>query len=226
MDPGQFLFQLAIWAPPVLFAITLHEVAHGWVARYYGDNTAASLGRLSLNPFRHIDPVGTVLVPGLTLFLGGIIFGWAKPVPVVMRNLKQPRIDMAKVAIAGPLANFVMALGWALLMRIGMLGADGFSQFIAAMGMAGVLINIILLVLNLFPIPPLDGSRVVNAFLPENMARVVDSLERWGLLILLALLFTGILGRVLWPALAFAESLILGLVGLGGSGAGMFSAPR
>ena len=175
-----------VWSIPVLFAITLHEVSHGWVARLYGDRTAESLGRLSLNPFRHIDPIGTVLVPAISLFIGGIVFGWAKPVPVVTSNLRNPRADMAKVAIAGPLSNLVMALLWGLVLRLALNPQQGsMGELILYMAAAGVAINLILMVLNLFPLPPLDGSRVLNGFLPEKWALQVDKVERFGLAILM-----------------------------------------
>lgn len=206
-----------------MFAITLHEVAHGWVARFYGDHTAASLGRLSLNPIKHVDPLGTIVVPLVGLVLTGFVFGWAKPVPVNTRNLRKPRADMAKVAIAGPLANLFMALLWALFFRLGLIaGQHGMGEAMLYMGAAGVIINLILMVLNLFPIPPLDGSRVLNGFLPEKWARSVDYLERFGLIILMLMLFSGILGKLLWPLLHIMQDVVLSLVGLGGSGIRFF----
>ncbi len=207
---------IAVWALPVLFAITLHEVAHGWVARFYGDHTAAALGRLSLNPIKHVDPVGTLLVPAMLLLLQtGFVFGWAKPVPVIMGNLHQPRRDMAKVALAGPGANLIMALFWAVLLKIAIAaGGQGLMQGLLYMSAAGILINLVLMVLNLFPVPPLDGSRVLNGFLPEALARKVDRVEPYGLLIVVALLVTGVLGKLLLPMLALSSSLILGLFGI------------
>lgn len=203
MDPTTIVQKLAIWAVPVLLAITLHEVAHGWTARALGDDTASRLGRLSLNPLKHIDPVGTILVPAVLLFLGGILFGWAKPVPVVMANMRNPRRDMAIVAVAGPASNFVMALVWGLLFKFAaMQGADvsGVWTGLRLMAQAGIAINLVLMVLNLIPIPPLDGGRVLTGLLPEHLARRVDRLEPFGLMILLLLMFTGVLGTIMaWP---------------------------
>ncbi len=196
--------KLAIWVLPVLLAITVHEVAHGWVARLRGDDTAASLGRLSLNPLRHIDPVGTVLVPGLLLFTVGFLFGWAKPVPVNWRKLRDPRRDMALVAVAGPLANLVMGLLWALLTHVAVNLYDlapGFFSPVIFAGVAGVSINTVLMVLNLFPLPPLDGGRVAVGLLPVSLARPLARLEPWGLVIIVVLLVTGKLGAVIWPVL-------------------------
>lgn len=203
MDSTTTIVQkLAIWAVPVLLAVTLHEVAHGWTARALGDNTAARLGRLSLNPLKHIDPVGTILVPAVLLFLGGILFGWAKPVPVVMSNMRNPRRDMAIVAVAGPASNFVMAIVWGLLFKfVAMHGdAGGLWTGLRLMAQAGIAINLVLMVLNLIPIPPLDGGRVLAGLLPEHMARKLDRLEPYGLVILLLLMFTGVLGTIMaWP---------------------------
>jgi Zn-dependent protease len=207
--------QLAIWALPVVFAITLHEVAHGFVARALGDPTADQAGRLTLNPIRHIDPVGTLLVPGILLALGGFLFGWAKPVPVNPSRLRDGRRSMALVAIAGPAANFVMAIGWGILLKVAIgVGADaGIWLGLRYMAMAGITINLILMVLNLLPLPPLDGSRVLAGFLPEQGARQLDRIEPYGLVILLVLLFTGILGAIMWPLYGAAQSLLRGVIG-------------
>jgi Zn-dependent protease len=215
MDPAKIQL-LAAWAIPILFAITLHEVAHGWVARYFGDSTAARLGRLSLNPIKHVDPIGTLLVPTLMWLFSGFLFGWAKPVPVVSANLRQPRQHMAIVAVAGPLANLVMALFWAGVFKLALsLGGQGAgAQFVTLMAIGGIAINLILMVLNLLPIPPLDGSRVLNGFLPERQAQQVDRLEKYGLVIIIVLLFTGTLGRILGPLLGYAKTVLLGLFGL------------
>lgn len=215
MDPAKIQL-LAAWAIPILFAITLHEVAHGWVARYFGDDTAARLGRLSLNPLRHVDLVGTVLVPTLMWLFSGFLFGWAKPVPVVASNLRHPRRHMALVAAAGPLVNLGMALLWAAVFKLALLaGSQGVAtQFITVMAIGGLAINLILMVLNLLPIPPLDGSRVLNGFLPERYARQVDRLEQYGLIIVIALLLTGTLSRIMGPLLGHSKSWILGLFGL------------
>lgn len=211
--------KICIWALPVLFAITLHEVAHGWAARALGDRTAEMLGRLSLNPLRHIDPMGTVVVPVLLLALGGFLFGWAKPVPIGVRNLRHPRRDMALVAVAGPLANGMMALAWGLLLKLAlaMNATDGVWLGVRYMAMAGVMINLVLMVLNLLPLPPLDGGRVLSGLLPERYASVLDRIEPYGFFILIALMATGVLSQLMdWP-LAMAQWGIFSLLGLNSS---------
>lgn len=209
---------VAVWALPTLFAITVHEVAHGWVARQLGDPTAMMLGRLTLNPLKHIDPIGTVAVPILLLVLssGHMVFGWAKPVPITAENLRQPKKGMALVAAAGPAANLFMALLWALLVKLTLVvsGGSGSVLPLIYMGLAGITINVLLMILNLIPVPPLDGSRVVAGFLPDPMAWKFSRLEQYGLLILLALMATGVLGRVLGPPTAMLEAGIYRLFGL------------
>ncbi len=203
--------KVSIWALPVLFAITLHEVAHGWAARALGDRTAQMLGRLSLKPIRHIDPMGTVVVPILLLILGGFLFGWAKPVPVGVRNFRHPRRDMALVAIAGPLSNLAMALAWGLLMKLAlsMNPEEGVWLGITLMCRAGILINIVLMVLNLLPLPPLDGGRVLTGLLPERQARVMDRIEPYGFVILIGLMVTGLLNQIMmWPLLLTANGVL------------------
>ena len=197
---------LAIWALPVLLAITLHEAAHGYVARHFGDPTADLAGRISLNPLRHIDPVGTILVPAGILALsslaggGGILFGWAKPVPVNFGRLRNPKADMLWVAAAGPFVNLVMAVGWAILFTIAARSEpDAYSIPMLKMADAGIQINAVLMVLNLLPIPPLDGGRIAVSLLPDRLAWQFARLEPFGFPILLVLLFTGILGEILWP---------------------------
>ena len=216
MESLTLVQQLAVWALPVLLAVTLHEAAHGYVARALGDSTAAQLGRLSLNPLRHIDPVGTVLVPGLLLAMGGFLFGWAKPVPVNPARLKQGRRSMAWVAVAGPLANLAMAIGWAILLKLLLVsGAEGgIATGLRYMALAGMAINILLMVLNLLPLPPLDGSRVLGGFLPPQRAQMLDRIEPYGLIILLALLFTGVLGFILWPLYGAVDGVVRGMTGL------------
>ncbi len=193
---------LAVLAIPVIFAITVHEAAHGWVANRLGDRTAFMLGRVTFNPIRHIDPIGTILVPTLTFLFVGFLFGWAKPVPVNWRNLRHPRRDMALVAVAGPGVNLIMALGWGLMIHLGLLLMSS-SQWVALpliyMGAAGVLINIFLMVLNLIPLLPLDGGRVLNALMPPRLAFYFSRLEPFGIIILLVLLVSGLLGSVLLP---------------------------
>ncbi|MGH8661419.1 MAG: site-2 protease family protein [Burkholderiales bacterium] len=211
---------IAIYALPVIFAITLHEAAHGYVARYCGDMTAYREGRVSLNPLRHIDPFGTVALPLILLALsklfgGGIIFGWAKPVPVNFANLRHPKRDMLWVAAAGPLSNFAMALVWALLLKIGLsIPGNYFALPLALMGAAGVFFNVIIMVLNLVPLPPLDGGRILVSLLPHRLARPVARIEPYGFLILILLLLTGVLGAMLWPAIGALMALVAGLFGL------------
>jgi len=206
--------KISVWAVPVLLAITVHEVAHGWVASKLGDRTALMLGRLTLNPFKHIDPLGTILIPGLLLLMhSGFIFGYAKPVPVDWRNLHHPKRDMAIVAAAGPVTNFLMGIGWALLVRVGVqLGDTGTA--LLYMGVAGIFINTILMVLNLIPLPPLDGGRVLTGLLPNRQAWYLSRIEPYGFFILIALLVTGILGKILWPLMALVMALLVPLSGL------------
>lgn len=207
--------QIAVYALPVIFAITLHEAAHGYVARYFGDTTAYMLGRISLNPLRHIDPIGTVLVPLLTLLLGGILFGWAKPVPVNFNNLRHPKQDMLWVAAAGPGANLFMALFWALVMKLGMMMPESSLALpMALMGKAGITINAVLMVLNLLPLPPLDGGRIAVSLLPPRLAYGYARLEPYGMIILVVLLLSGLLNTILWPFIRITMSLISSLFGL------------
>ena len=208
---------VAVAILPLLFAITVHEVAHGWVARKFGDPTAQRLGRLTLNPLKHIDPVGTILVPGLLLLLGGFVFGWAKPVPVTWENLRHPKRDMAIVAAAGPAANLVMALFWALIARIGVqFGAQSWAGLpMQYMGLFGIEINAVFMILNLIPLPPLDGGRVAVGLLPGPLAWQLARIEPFGFFILLGLLATGILGVIIGPPIHMVERLISLIVGLG-----------
>jgi len=212
---------IAVYAIPVILAITLHEAAHGYVAMRFGDMTAYAAGRVSLNPIRHIDPVGTVALPLALLALtkliggGGMLFGWAKPVPVNFANLRRPKQDMLWVAAAGPLSNLAMALLWAMVLKIGLAAPDTYLSLpLALMGAAGVFINVIFMVLNLLPLPPLDGGRILVSLLPARLARSVARVEPYGFIILIALLFTEVLGRILWPVIAVAMSLIAGAVGV------------
>ena len=195
---------LAIYALPVIFAITLHEAAHGYVARHFGDTTAWQLGRVSLNPLRHIDPIGTILVPALLLAVssGGVLFGWAKPVPVNFGALRRPKQDMLWVAAAGPAANLAMALFWAVLLKLATgIDVGGYREPLMLMSEAGVEINAALMVLNLLPIPPPDGGRIAVSLLPDSLAWKFARIERYGFIILLALLFTHVLDLVLLPAI-------------------------
>lgn len=213
--------KLAVWALPVLFAITVHEAAHGYAARALGDPTAERLGRLSLNPLRHIDPFGTVILPALMLFIGGFLFGWAKPVPVDGRNLRDPRRDMALVALAGPVSNGLMALGWALLLRVALEqdATQGLWLYLKFMSIAGIAINLTLMVLNLLPIPPLDGGRVLIGVLPAPAARLLSRVEPYGLFILIGLFLLPFQGQPIlktllgWPLL-MSEGLLYDLVNI------------
>lgn len=196
---------------PVILAITLHEAAHGYVARYFGDPTAEQMGRITLNPVRHIDPIGTILIPLLILFFsaGSFLFGYAKPVPVNPRFFKNPRRDMAWVALAGPAANFAMALFWTAILKICFLnGGGGGNTFWVAMAGSGILVNLVLIVLNLIPIPPLDGGRIAVGWLPLPAAAALNKIEPYGFWIILILLFTNILGELMNPAISFLMRIL------------------
>ena len=215
MDINQIVQTVAIYALPVLFAITLHEAAHGYVARHFGDMTAYAQGRISLNPARHIDPVGTIIVPIAILVLSkftvgaGFLFGWAKPVPVNYSALRNPRQNMLWVAAAGPAANLAMALGWALLLRgLLFLPQNDFSVPMRLMCEAGMQVNVVLMLLNLLPILPLDGGRIVASLLPTRIAWGYAKLEPWGFPILLGLMFLGALNVILAPMVAFSFRLL------------------
>lgn len=206
MDINTIIYNIAVWSLPVLFAITLHEVAHGWVANKLGDNTAKMLGRLTPNPFKHIDPIGTIVVPiAMVLLQTGFVFGWAKPVPVNMRNLRSPRKDMAIVAIAGPVSNLIMAVFWVFIFKLGaaVITDPNISKGVMAMGQAGILINLILFIFNLLPIPPLDGSRVLSGFVPASVSAMMDKIEPYGLFIVVGLLYLGVINSILSPVLDF-----------------------
>lgn len=206
---------IAIYALPVIFAITLHEAAHGYVAKHFGDLTAYAQGRVSLNPIRHIDPVGTILLPLLTLLLGGILFGWAKPVPVNFSALRHPKQDMLWVALAGPGANLFMALLWAFVIKLGIsLPESDLARPMILMGEAGIRINVILMVLNLLPLPPLDGGRIAVSLLPHNMAYGFSKIEPYGFMILLLLLITGVLGAIIGPFISITIQLVVWFFGL------------
>jgi Zn-dependent protease len=212
---------IVLWAVPVVFAITLHEAAHGYVAKLFGDRTAEMLGRITLNPIKHIDPVGTILVPGLLLLtakmMGGapFVFGWAKPVPVNFGNLRHPKRDMIWVAGAGPLANFVMAFLWALLMQAseptGILASDGLLQ----MAQIGISINLMLMALNLLPLPPLDGGRIAVGLLPNRASYALSRVEPYGFIIILVLIaIPGALWTVLGPVYQACAYLLYHVTGL------------
>lgn len=200
--------KIAVYALPILFAITVHEAAHGYAAKYFGDLTAERMGRITLNPLKHIDPFGTILLPALTVMLGGILFGWAKPVPVNFANLRNPKKDMFWVAAAGPASNFVMAIFWALLLNYANYAPNTAVNFLAEMSLAGISINLVLMVLNLLPMPPLDGGRIAVSLLPTPMAIQLARLEQYGFIILIVLMFTGILGKIISPIIQLFERLI------------------
>ena len=218
MDKLTIVQKIAVWILPVIFAITVHETAHGWVAKKYGDNTASMQGRLTLNPIKHIDWLGTIIIPGLLLLTGtGFIFGWAKPVPVDARNFKNPRHDMAIVALAGPVSNLLMALTWALIARVGITigtSAENISLPLIYTGIAGISINLVLALINLLPIPPLDGSRVLTGILPSRLAWQYNQLERYGFIILLILLYTKVLNVILEYPMYFAQNLFFSIAGM------------
>lgn len=200
--------KIVVYALPVIFAITVHEAAHGYAAKHFGDMTAFNAGRITLNPLKHIDLFGTILLPAMTVMLGGILFGWAKPVPVDFRRLNHPKKDMLWVAAAGPASNFVMAIFWALVMKFSAGAPEAFVLPLTLMAKAGVTINIVLMVLNLLPLPPLDGGRIAVSLLPMNLARPFAQIERYGFIILIVLLFSGILGKILEPLINLVYALI------------------
>jgi Zn-dependent protease len=211
MDLTQFVQSVAIYALPVLFAITLHEAAHGYVARHFGDLTAYAQGRISLNPMRHIDVVGTIVIPIVLLVLSGgrFLFGWAKPVPVNYSALRRPKQHMAWVAAAGPGANLAMALCWALLLKLAIeLPVNFFTSPMAEMAKAGIVVNLVFMFLNLLPILPLDGGRILTSLLPDRMAWQYAKLEPWGLPVLLLLLVTNVLDGILGPLVTHSVALL------------------
>jgi Zn-dependent protease len=216
LDINAIIQTIAILALPLVFAITLHEAAHGYAARYFGDPTAWLAGRISLNPLHHIDPVGTILIPlGILLFSGGnFLFGYAKPVPVDFSRLRHPKKDMFWVAAAGPAANLLMACAWALAFKLSWLLPQFFSTPLARMAEMGIQINCVLMVLNLIPLPPLDGGRIAVSLLPHRLSWKFSQLEPWGFPILLVLLFTGILGAVMNPLVDMSASVITVIFGL------------
>jgi Zn-dependent protease len=216
LDLPVFLYAISIWAIPVLFAITLHEVAHGWTARYFGDRTAELLGRLSLNPLRHIDPVGTVLIPGALLALGLPLFGWAKPVPVATGELRNPRRAAILVALAGPAANLFMALAWCAVLAAVLQIRRGqtLDNWVVLMAQAGIRVNAVLALFNLLPIPPLDGGRVLAGILPARLGAKFEKIAPAGMFIVVGLSVLGLLGWLFRPAYRAISHVIM-VLGIG-----------
>jgi Zn-dependent protease len=215
VDIYNFLVTVAIYAIPVIFAITLHEAAHGYVARHFGDTTAYLLGRITLNPVKHIDLVGTIVLPLATVFLSGFMFGWAKPVPVNERNLRDPKRDMMWVAAAGPGANLAMAGVWAVIAKGLLTLPDSMvATYWFAVAEAGVLVNVVFAILNLFPLLPLDGGRIVAALLPGRASYAYARLEPYGLIVLVVLIVTGALSWILSPLVRGTLSHINSFMGL------------
>ncbi len=217
MNYAHIIQVIVLYAIPGIFAITLHEAAHGYAARHFGDLTAYQAGRISLNPLRHIDPLGTLLVPALILLASGgkYAFGWAKPVPVNFGRLRHPKQDMFWVAAAGPIANLVMALCWAAAVKLAAVAPPNyFTRPMLLMAQGGIVINIVLMVLNLLPLPPLDGGRIAVSLLPHRAAFRFARIEPYGMMILLILMFTGVLNVIMWPFIAAAISVIAGLFGI------------
>jgi Zn-dependent protease len=210
MDFAQIIQSIAIYALPVLFAITVHEAAHGYAARHFGDDTAWKLGRITLNPLKHIDPVGTIVMPLVLYFAtaGAFLFGYAKPVPVQFGRLKNPKRDMVWVALAGPGANLVQAILWNLVLYVlAFAGID--ERFFVEMARAGVLVNLVMFAFNLFPLPPLDGGRILVGLLPWKQAMMVSRIEPWGFFIVMALVIAGVIGQLwMYPLMSMTHALI------------------
>jgi len=215
-EMDDLLRTILVYALPVVFAITLHEAAHGYVARMFGDTTAYMMGRITLNPLKHIDVVGTVVVPLLLLAVTGgrFLFGWAKPVPVNFNNLRNPKRDMLWVAAAGPVSNVLQALVWALLAKGLESASGGAAQYWGQVAVAGIFTNVVFAVLNLIPILPLDGGRVLASLLPKRASYAYQSTERYGMLVLMLLIVTGVLGRLMAPLINLAIAVIATLFGL------------
>jgi Zn-dependent protease len=215
MQVENLIQTISIAAIPILFAITLHEAAHGYAARHFGDMTAYQQGRISLNPLRHIDPVGTILLPLLTFLFGGILFGWAKPVPVNFASLRHPKKDMLWVSLAGPAANLFMALCWALLAKLVWAFPDNyFAEPMQEMALMGIRINVILMALNLLPLPPLDGGRMAISLLPHRQAYQLAKIEPYGMFILIFMALTPILGWILRPLVNVMYYVIQSIFGM------------
>ena len=209
--------KITIWILPVLLAVSLHEAAHAWMADKKGDPTSRLMGRLTFNPIKHIDPIGTILVPTLMIVMTGFAFGWAKPVPVDARNLQNPKKDMMWVALAGPASNFIMAIIWAIFLHISVMFVDSrsaVSLFLLLVPVAGITINVILGVLNLLPIPPLDGGRIINGLLSPQISEKYSKIEPYGFFIIIALMLTGILSYIIFPVIALVLMVLSAISGL------------
>jgi len=197
---------------PVLLAITVHEAAHGYAAKHFGDKTAYYLGRITLNPIKHIDPLGTLVIPGMLLLLSApFLFGWAKPVPVNFSNLNNPKKDMMWVALAGPASNLVMAIIWAIILGLFKSSGTSYALFVIGMAQVGIMINLVLMLLNLLPIPPLDGGRMAVSLLPSPWSYKLASIERYGMFILIFLIVSGLLSAILLPLLRFFQGTLIGI---------------
>ncbi len=211
------LTTIFIYAIPILLAVSLHEAAHGWIAHLLGDPTAKQLGRLTANPIKHIDPIGTIAVPLVMVLILGFPFGWAKPVPVDVRNFQHPQKDMALVALAGPVSNLLMAVVWVLVLVVSqkLLNAGGLAMSLKLMAEVGVVINIVLMVLNLLPVPPLDGGRVLAGVVPFKVAVLLARFEMFGMWIVIFLLASGFLGKILMPMVQAVQKNLYSIFGLG-----------
>jgi Zn-dependent protease len=213
MDFSNLIQTVAIYALPVLFAITIHEAAHGYAARHFGDNTAYALGRITLNPLKHIDPVGTILMPLMLYFAtsGAFLFGYAKPVPVNFGQLRNPKRDMIWVALAGPASNFIQAIAWAVLLTV-LIGTGVDERFFIEMARAGVLTNLVMWAFNLFPLPPLDGGRILAGLLPRQQAQWLDRIEPYGFFIVMGLVIAGVVGSLWLRPLMSVGSTVIGYI--------------
>ena len=212
MEELTLIQKITAYAIPIIFAITVHEAAHGYAAKYFGDLTAQYLGRISLNPLKHIDPIGTIILPAL-LASSGFIFGWAKPVPVNFSNLRNPKKNMMWVALAGPFSNLLMAIFWAFIYARLQLFPDSSILFLELMARVGIQINLVLMILNMLPIPPLDGGKVAVSLLPYPWSSHLENLERYGLFIIIFLLISGVLGNILDPLIYISKSIIFTIFG-------------
>ncbi len=212
---ASFIQKITVYAIPLIFAITLHEAAHAFAARYFGDATAYMLGRMTLNPLKHIDPIWTILVPIVTLLFTPFVFGAAKPVPVNFGGLRNPKRDMIWVAAAGPLANLAMMIIWAVVGKIAInLPESDPVVFLALMAQAGIFVNALLMIFNLFPLLPLDGGRILTGLLPNRLAYAFSRTEPYGMFILIALMLSGIIGKFLWPLVEISMKSIYAIIGL------------